>query len=329
MSDSLSFPFQAHIPYRVLADTTLCPNAKIHFGCLSGLAEKEGYCWATNEQLAGMHGVAVIQIKKWLDQLEDSGFIRRETTNRSYRDETGKLLWKKRRRIYIGDAYSRKSSDRYENEPSANNFKDFTEMGEETKEADKKTEANGPPPDLENSKKGYDRYEKSPIDDRYEKSPINSKSLREEKEQQPGPASPGPEKPPTAGVCFSSLDELELTRSQKLSITKEHSEAAVNLAVSRVLKWKSRTSDIAALLHVLKNPDKWTDPKTTNPEETTEFLTTLTNLDGKTVQGTQIVVGPNYIEFNRYPKMERFDVSIRNFIEIVKQKLETLRVKYA
>ena len=106
MSETLEFPYLAAIPYKIMSDKNLCPNAKLHFGCLAGLSKREGYCWATDEQLAEMHGVQLRQIQRWHKELEDRGHIFRKNENRPYRDENNKLLWKKERKIYVNEGFS-------------------------------------------------------------------------------------------------------------------------------------------------------------------------------------------------------------------------------
>jgi len=114
--NKLDFPYLAVIPYDVMIDTDLEPNAKLHFGCLSALSKKEGYCYATDKQLAQMHGVNIAQIERWNKHLKDKKFIHTESKNITYRSNDGKLLWKKQRKIYVGNAFSNKDYDTRKNE---------------------------------------------------------------------------------------------------------------------------------------------------------------------------------------------------------------------
>jgi len=117
ISKKIEFPYISIIPYNVMSDKNLNPSSKLHFGCLSALAKKVGYCYATDEQLAEMHKVDESQIKRWNKNLEESGYISRETKSISYRNKEGKLLWKKYREIYIGDGFSKKDCDKCKNAP--------------------------------------------------------------------------------------------------------------------------------------------------------------------------------------------------------------------
>ena len=62
-------PFLATIPRNVLADKNLQSAAKLHYGYLVGLARNEGYCWATDQQLADMHEVSIKAVEKWHQSL--------------------------------------------------------------------------------------------------------------------------------------------------------------------------------------------------------------------------------------------------------------------
>ena len=114
---SLEMPYMAHIPYKVLSDKNLQPMAKIHFGCISGLAVKEGYCWATDKQFAEMHGVDESTIKRWNKELEKGGHIQKISENKPYRTQDGKMLWRKERKIYINRGFSNNSFEGLKNEP--------------------------------------------------------------------------------------------------------------------------------------------------------------------------------------------------------------------
>jgi len=60
-----------------------------------------------------------------------------------------------------------------------------------------------------------------------------------------------------ACCCFSCLDKLELTPKEKENLSKKYPEEQLELAIRRVLSWKTRGKDIIAIRHVLKNADKW------------------------------------------------------------------------
>jgi DNA-binding transcriptional regulator YhcF (GntR family) len=162
MSQDLDLPYVALVPYAVLSDPNLSDAAKIHFGILAGLAKKFGYCWASDDQLAKMKGVNVRQIKRWHEQLEKAGFIKRDTTNHLLPNETHDFKWVKKRKIFVNDGFSKNvtegdknvtSDGGDKNVPSIEGDKNVPYKEETDKEEKRKKEKVGlkpsPPPILE------------------------------------------------------------------------------------------------------------------------------------------------------------------------------------
>lgn len=56
-------------------------NAKLLYGEISALANKEGYAWASNKYFAELYGVSETAISLWVKELADNGFIENELTN--------------------------------------------------------------------------------------------------------------------------------------------------------------------------------------------------------------------------------------------------------
>lgn len=67
------------IPATVLDDEELPANAKILYGVLSSLMRREGYCWATNAQLAAAMHCSEDVIMRWISALSKGGHIRVQT----------------------------------------------------------------------------------------------------------------------------------------------------------------------------------------------------------------------------------------------------------
>jgi hypothetical protein len=107
MSKQLDLPFNAIIPYHVQADENISDAAKIYFGQITGLAVRCGYIWATDEQLSEMKKVSIRNIQRWNKELEDGGFIVRETQNYPVKQEDGAFQWIKKRKIFVTPAFSR------------------------------------------------------------------------------------------------------------------------------------------------------------------------------------------------------------------------------
>ena len=85
--------YYAIIPATVRYDKELTANAKLLYGELTALSEKEGYCWASNNYFAELYEVTPQAISKWINQLAKKGYITLDY------ERSGKEI--KQRNIYI------------------------------------------------------------------------------------------------------------------------------------------------------------------------------------------------------------------------------------
>jgi DNA-binding transcriptional regulator YiaG len=67
--------YYAVIPAPVRYDETLVPNAKLLYGEITALANKKGYCWASNGHFAELYQVHTDTVSEWVSQLAKSGYI--------------------------------------------------------------------------------------------------------------------------------------------------------------------------------------------------------------------------------------------------------------
>ena len=65
----------AVIPAEVRYCKDLEPNAKLFYGEITALCNREGYCWATNKYFAELYDVEIRTIQNWLESLERNNFI--------------------------------------------------------------------------------------------------------------------------------------------------------------------------------------------------------------------------------------------------------------
>lgn len=79
----------------VLDDRVLADSAKLLYGRITSLADREGYCWATNKALSEVTGCGERTISRLIAQLEERGHIWTEIVPAS---RTGG----RERRIFIG-----------------------------------------------------------------------------------------------------------------------------------------------------------------------------------------------------------------------------------
>lgn len=67
--------FYAIIPADVRYDERLKPNAKLLYGEITALAQREGFCWAGNDYFADLYKVSTETISRWISQLKNCGYI--------------------------------------------------------------------------------------------------------------------------------------------------------------------------------------------------------------------------------------------------------------
>ena len=97
--------YYAIIPSNVRYCKDLEPNAKLLYGEITALCNKEGYCWAGDQYFADLYGAGLSTIKTWIASLKKLGFIWTEPYNDGF---------KRKRRIYIVEL--KKSIQSLENE---------------------------------------------------------------------------------------------------------------------------------------------------------------------------------------------------------------------
>lgn len=86
--------FYAVIPANVRYCKALEPNAKLLYGEITALSNREGYCWAGDQYFSELYEVDDRTIRRWLSSLEELGFIHRESFNQGFN---------KKRKIYPTD----------------------------------------------------------------------------------------------------------------------------------------------------------------------------------------------------------------------------------
>lgn len=67
--------YYAVVPAHVRYDQTIPPNAKLLYGEITALCNKEGYCWATNRYFADLYDVKVRAVQNWIAALFAAGHI--------------------------------------------------------------------------------------------------------------------------------------------------------------------------------------------------------------------------------------------------------------
>lgn len=81
--------YYAIIPADVRYDKNLRDKAKLLYGEITSLSDKNGYCWATNRYFAELYGVSTTTISTLIKELVDNGYIKSEV---EYRKGTKEIL---------------------------------------------------------------------------------------------------------------------------------------------------------------------------------------------------------------------------------------------
>ena len=76
--ETRDFGYYAIIPNEIMFDENLMANAKLLYGQITLLANKEGNCWASNAFFAKKNNTSSQSISKWVSNLADNGYIRLE-----------------------------------------------------------------------------------------------------------------------------------------------------------------------------------------------------------------------------------------------------------
>lgn len=96
MNNNENPSYYAIIPANVRYDKDLSANAKLLYGEITALCNKEGYCWATNNYFAKLYNVSARSIQTWLKQLINKGYIKSKSV-------INKNVESERRYLYICD----------------------------------------------------------------------------------------------------------------------------------------------------------------------------------------------------------------------------------
>ena len=97
--------FYAIIPGNVRYDKRLCANAKLLYGEITSLTHKEGYCFAGNEYFSNLYEVSDKSISRWIKQLEEAGYIKRDFVYKVGSKEIAQ------RKIFLSEAIGQKCPD--------------------------------------------------------------------------------------------------------------------------------------------------------------------------------------------------------------------------
>lgn len=89
--------YYAIIPANVRYDLDLTPNAKLLYGEITSLCNKEGYCNEANSYFSHLYNVDDKSIQRWLNSLEEKNYIKKE----NIKEDASRPNFVTERRLYI------------------------------------------------------------------------------------------------------------------------------------------------------------------------------------------------------------------------------------
>lgn len=75
MQEQIRPSYYAIIPANIRYDTEIPDGAKLLYGEITALCDKEGYCWAFNSYFSGLYGKSTDTISRWISALARRGYI--------------------------------------------------------------------------------------------------------------------------------------------------------------------------------------------------------------------------------------------------------------
>ena len=96
MNEENKIGYYAIIPAPILFNESLKPNEKLLYAVITVLANKEGYCFASNNYLASLFNVKPHTISNWISNLNNLNYVRVKII----KNDKNEII---QRRIYIND----------------------------------------------------------------------------------------------------------------------------------------------------------------------------------------------------------------------------------
>ncbi len=93
--EDINQSYFAVIPANVRYDKNLKANEKLIYGEITALANKKGYCWASNQYFSELYGVSKETVSRWISHLASNGYVDIEF---KYKDGTKEI---EQRNIWI------------------------------------------------------------------------------------------------------------------------------------------------------------------------------------------------------------------------------------
>lgn len=73
-------------------DSDLKANEKLLYSEITALADKHGYCWASNQYFAELYGVSARSVRDWISHLSQKGYLQIEIDNSDQNNSKRKIF---------------------------------------------------------------------------------------------------------------------------------------------------------------------------------------------------------------------------------------------
>ena len=84
-------------------DAELKANEKLLYSEITALADRHGYCWASNQYFADLYGVSVRSIRDWISNLNKKGYVQVEIDNSDANNSKRKIFLGQGRKLPRGE----------------------------------------------------------------------------------------------------------------------------------------------------------------------------------------------------------------------------------
>ncbi len=285
--------YYAVIPANVRYCKDIEPNAKLLYGEISALCNKEGYCWANNRYFADLYGVEIRTIKMWLESLKAHNFIECRTEGNRFNPL---------RKIYLTHGVQKVLT---EGKKRHGGGKKKTRGGEkkDTHNTTSNTTSKNPPLSSPPASEPDKPKEPEPPE----------KSLRSEEED-----------------SFQFLEGTSLSPSQQKRLRDAYPRDQILRALKISERMPIKKGLMNLLWHILKNPAQYEDQQTDKPrcpkqQMALKYNQELAKIDAKLATQNEKLIPNNAVKILIGNGLQQLSLKAYDFESDLKMALEELK----